>query len=138
MCTDFLITISLDNNQHSGSIPVAIKVKPKLTKCKPNLDQNDVDLMTNSESEYIPLDVSVIVIVFLSCGTYIRSLIKSYLLAKVSVCMCVRACVCVHVCVSVCAYVCISIYTTVTHKSTYADNTVFLHKKYAGCVCVCT
>ena len=88
VCTDFIITILLDNNQHGGSIAVVVEVKPKLKKCKQNLDTSDVDLMTNSESEYIPLDVSVIVIVFLSCGTYIRSLIKSYLLAKVSMYVC--------------------------------------------------
>ena len=94
VCTDFDITVLLDNNQHGGSIPVDIDVQPKLKRCVKNLNEKDIDLMHNSESEFIPLDLSVIIIVFLSCGTYIRSLIKSYLLAKVCVCVCVRACVC--------------------------------------------
>ena len=110
VCSDFDITVLLDNNQHGGSIPVDIDVQAKLKKCEKNLDEADVDLMHNSESEFIPLDLSVIIIVFLSCGTYIRSLIKSYLLAKVSVCLsvCLSVCVCiyVYVCVCMCACMC--------------------------------
>ena len=97
MCANFDIKIVLDNNQHGGSIPVVIEVEPELKKCQANLDTSDIDLMTNSESEYIPLDVCVIAIVILACGSYIRSLIKSYLLAKVSI-VCIMCVVHTYVC----------------------------------------
>ena len=94
----------LDNNQHGGNIPVVIEVEPKLKKCQPNLDKSDNDLVTNSESEYYPLDVCVIAVVILSCGTFIRSLIKSYMLAKVSIVRIYNVCcICVHV--KLCMYV---------------------------------
>jgi len=102
VCTKFFITITLQNNEHSGSIPVIMDVKPKLSPCKDNLYPGDVDLLKNSESEFVPLDIVVIVVVVLSSLTYIRSLIKSSLLAKV----CVYACV---LCKCMCAamYVCL-------------------------------
>ena len=103
VCANFDINIVLDNNQHGGNIPVVIEVEPTLKKCQPNLDKNDNDLVTTSESEYYPLDVCVIAVVILSCGTFIRSLIKSYMLAKVSIVytMCV-----VYVCACKIMYVC--------------------------------
>ena len=101
-----------------------IEVKPSLKNCQPNLDTSDIDLMTNSESEYIPLDVCVIAVVILSCGTYIRSLIKSYLLAKVSI-VCSMSIVCVHI------YACKIMYvrTVCVYVNVYVRMYV--------CVCIC-
>jgi len=80
----------LQNTDHSGSIPVIMDVKPKLSKCHQNLYPGGVNLMKKSElSEFVPLDTAVIVIVMLSSITCIRSLIKSSILAKVCVCVCV-------------------------------------------------
>ena len=90
VCTKFYITILLQNDEHSGSIPLIMTVKPKLHKCNNNLYSGDVDSMKD-ESEFVPLDAVVIIIVILSSITCIRSLIKSSMLAKV----CVFACLCV-------------------------------------------
>jgi len=89
VCTKFYITIQLQNNEHSGSIPVIMDVKPKLSRCK---GSGDAD-MTKNESEFVPLDTVVIIIVILSSITCIRSLIKSSILAKVCVCVCLSVCV---------------------------------------------
>ena len=90
VCTKFYITILLQNDEHSGSIPVIVDVQSKLSRCSENLYPGDVDLMKNSQSEFVPFDIAVIVILILSSITYIRSLIKSSILAKVRVC--VHAC----------------------------------------------